>query len=220
MTTTETQMCWSGGEPTSSDPAGDTMMQDVIAASSSGIDLEQYFAARNSELTHDQAVELCGWKWRGSPLKLTLRAMQAGIDFDQVRAVQEIHPSIPPQREPSPAKRVRVYTEARKKGVTHAEFVLYDRLVGKTNSPDWLVDLVAMVDTRQRGVNHDSLAQYLAAGGWKVGEYNSALDAGITHEEILAVMGENWYALESYTTARRNGKSHDEGLQEAADRGK
>jgi hypothetical protein len=138
LTTIDTNMCRHGGELTSSDPAGDQMIDDLLDAIAQGIDAGSYLDARAAGITHAQAIETTRWGWRSSdPLQICARVLRAGGTFAEVRSLNTAPQTGVPV---NPDLRAKVYVSCREKGMTHSEFLTPSDYRGRQNMDYGFID--------------------------------------------------------------------------------
>jgi hypothetical protein len=223
MTTNDTQTC-QRGHSESSDPAGDQMVQDVLAATAMDLDLDAYIDARAAGVGHEMAVKFVT-KFGSRPElgSLLPKARSAGVSDEELLEVNTGHDMLR-------------YLTARESGMSIGEFRLY-----KMHTEGTQRSMDDYLHARTEGVSHADICQYLqlcsisevkqfcrnrALGktheeviemirlGISAWDYSSALDSGATHAQVIEAYQQA--NLAEYTSLRFDNATHTEALAQLA----
>jgi hypothetical protein len=205
MTTIDTQACRRGGELSSSDPAGDQMICDVLEAIEHGIDTASYIDARSAGATHEQVVDVSTWEWPDfNPLHICTRILRCGATFEELCAFNIVASS---SVEP-PGLRALAYANALEGGLTRSEFLYYDNYARHAAELKYTIE-----DVLESGISHSRIVAFHDAGGHSVHWYTSSLRQGASDQDVLEVVAIDGAQLEFYARALKAGVTHTESIE-------
>jgi hypothetical protein len=158
------------------DPFGDQLITDTLMAHATGINLNDYLAARYAGATHQEVID---YHQSGSlPLALFAQAVQAGATPTQLQSL------------PIDSYTFTFYIDGLTAGVTHDQFVSYH----DPDDPSW-DEAHDRLSARLAGITHDAITQFDQAGGRQIIYYRRVLNQGATHQDIQDVLYSGGSAL-------------------------